>query len=103
MAVVHVLQALLYVFIARIRGFFTWGAFCALRFVMFHFTVLRRSLTSVTSGKFLLLCLVPVIGWGIWFFSKTKRQYSEEEDLQRHGNVVTYPLNVQVQQVCDRI
>jgi hypothetical protein len=60
-------------------------------------------LTCVSSGKFLFLCLVPVIGWGIWFFSKTKRQYSEEEDLQRHGNVVMSPLNVQVQQVCDRI
>ena len=100
MAVVHVLQALLYVFIARIRGFFTWGAFCALRFVWSHWC---SSLTCVSSGKFLFLCLVPVIGWGIWFFSKTKRQYSEEEDLQRHGNVVMYPLNVQVQQVCDRI
>jgi hypothetical protein len=59
--------------------------------------------TCVTSGKFLFLCLVPVIGWGVWFFPKTKRQYSEEEDLQRHGSIVMSSLNVQVQQVCDKI
>jgi hypothetical protein len=69
-AVVHVLQALVYIFLANKDGYFTWGAFCALRLVMFHFTVLRRSMTSVTSGKFLLLCLVPVIGWGVWCYSK---------------------------------
>ena len=38
----------------------------------------------------------------VWFFSKTKRQHSEEEDLQRHVMQMS-ALNVQAQQVCDKI
>ena len=66
-AVVHVLQALLYICCARARGFFTCGA-------LFNFAVgslLELIFLNVDiPGKFLLNCLLPVIGWSVWCCSK---------------------------------
>jgi hypothetical protein len=88
-AVVHVLQALVYIYLAKNNIYFTWpskankeGVFVSLRFVMSHCIVLRRSMTSVGSGKVLLLCLVPVIGWGVWCCSKkATRSHTAEVSL----------------------
>ncbi len=56
--------------------------FFSLQFAMSHCTVLRRSMTSVASGKVLLLCLVPVIGWGVWCCSKkATRSHAAEVSL----------------------
>ena len=81
-AVVHVLQALVYIYLANKNSYFTWGAFFSPQFAMSHCTVLRRSMTSVASGKVLLLCLVPVIGWGVWCCSKkATRSHAAEVSL----------------------
>ena len=81
-AVVHVLQALVYIYLANKNSYFTWGAFFWPQFAMSHCTVLRRSMTSVASGKVLLLCLVPVIGWGVWCCSKkATRSHAAEVSL----------------------
>ena len=69
-AVVHVLQAALFICVGRARGFFS----CGTRKVQPAF----RIYNFMFAGKFLLVSLVPVIGLGVWCFGR-KKQPSKEE------------------------
>jgi hypothetical protein len=68
------LQALLYICCARARGFFTCGA-------LFYFaggSLLELIFLNVDiPGKFLLNCLLPVIGWFVWCCSAQTASQSE--------------------------
>jgi hypothetical protein len=87
-AVVHVLQALLYLCFARARGFFTRGAL--IYFVggsLLEFIFLNVDIP----GKFLFNCLLPVIGWSVWCCSKQPASQSESISLDtpKRANFVT--------------
>ena len=57
------LQALLYLCLARAKGFFTCGAL----FYVIGGSLLELIFLNVDiPGKFLLNCLLPVIGWSVW-------------------------------------
>jgi hypothetical protein len=65
-AVVHLVQAVLYFSLGRARGYFTIGAL--LKFGLLFGTPL---LTLPISGKFLFNFFVPVIGWAVWFCGRS--------------------------------
>jgi hypothetical protein len=87
-AVVHVLQALLYLCFARARGFFTCGAlFYFVGGSLLEFIILNVDIP----GKFMVNCLLPVIGWSVWCCSKQTSSQLEHISLNtpRGANVVT--------------
>jgi hypothetical protein len=78
-AVIHVLHALIYLFVARSKGHFTCCAFLFTRGCVKRSSrsILWRSrpfLNFPLPDKFMLVCLLPVLGWAVWCFSKKSKQ-----------------------------